>query len=164
MKKFVGSFCLFATVSLSAFGNSGTLTSELKELRAEKRRIANYANELGALARNQHLTSWETHAIALSSLKTAINASAQRLARLQASEPSLPRLAEVRNELAAIAAQVSELKLRLSEDRLTTRTPSYYNGVMKIVASAERSEDAAEKLLASARNASPASQTGAAAD
>ncbi len=159
MKKLMGVFCLFATVTFTASANNGQLSSEWKELRSEKRQIANVANELGALARNGHLTSWETHSLNLQILKDLVNSSSQRIARIQAASGNAAQLSDLAKQLAVVANHVTDLKLSLNDNRLAVRTPSYYMTAMKLVSSAEASRANTEKVVASMLNARPAVQT-----
>lgn len=150
MKTMTGFVCLFTMLSINGFASSASVATELKELRAEKRRIADAANQLGALARVQHLTSWETHALVLSELKSLINSSGRRIERIQnIAGPSL-EVDPLRDQLSQVAAHVTRLKERMNDNRLVVRMPFYYTEVQKLVRAAEQSEVAAERLMASA--------------
>jgi hypothetical protein len=150
MKKLTGALCLFLAATFTASASNDKTAEDWKQLRAEKRRIADIAGELGALARNNHLTSWETHSLRLSELKTLINSSGERVARLAVNNGSSPQLNEIRQQLAEAANRVIGLKAAIADSRLATRTPTYYSDVMKFVSVAERNEAAAGKLIASA--------------
>jgi hypothetical protein len=159
MKRLMGFVCLFAAMSIGVSANSDKLAAELKELRSEKKRIAVMANELGSLARGQHITSWETHSLALQNLKEQINRSGRRLAAIQSSAGASVQVSALRDELAAVARQVNAIKQSINDNRLVTRMPSYYSDVMKLVDLAERSEKVAEKVIAAALAAPSATQT-----
>lgn len=73
MKHITGYVCLLTAVWLTASAYTDTLERELKELRSEKRRITDAANDVGALARAAHIDSCEAHAIALDQMKELIS-------------------------------------------------------------------------------------------
>lgn len=159
MKRMTGLVCLLAAMSAGAFANTDKLAAELKELRAEKKRIAVMAQDLGSLARGQNIISWETHAVALQSLREQINETGQRIARIQ-SQPGAPaQVATIREELAAVARQVAAIKQSMNQNRLVTRMPSFYNDVMQLVALAEKSESVAQRVITAALNSSSSTQT-----
>lgn len=160
MKKFAGILCLFATMSFTASATSNQLASEWKELRSEKRRIVNVANELGALARNGHLTSWETHTLNLQVLKELVNSSGQRLARIQSASGNAAEVAELSRQLAVVASHVTELKRSINDNRFAIRTPAYFTTAMKLASSAEASRASTEKVIASSLNGSSANPSG----
>lgn len=151
MRKITGIFCLFTAITASASASSFNLSAELKELTGEKRRIADIANELGALARTSHINSWQTHATVLSNLKDVINASGRRIQRIQEQGGASVDVNSVRSELANVAKQVQSLKESLAEDQNAIRMPAYYTAVMNLVRSAETSQVVAERLLASTK-------------
>ncbi|NWF85782.1 MAG: hypothetical protein HXY18_18345 [Bryobacteraceae bacterium] len=158
MKRITGYLCLLAAVSLTATANTDTLAGELKELRSEKRRIADAANELGALARTSHINSWETHAIALEQMKELINRSGARIARLQNLAGGSAQALELREQLAAVAKHVTELKQQINENRLAIRMPAYYWEAMKLVQAAEQSQAAVERVMNAALSRGAAKQ------
>lgn len=159
MKRMTGYLCLVTAFSLTASANTDRLAGELKELRSEKRQIAAAANELGALARSSHINSWETHAIALSQMKELINRSGARIARLEANAGGSAQVSELRDQLGAVAKQVTVLKQQINENRLAIRKPSYYREAMKLVRTAEQSQAIAEQIIRAALSRGPASQT-----
>ncbi len=158
MRKITGILCLLAGLTSVASANSFNLGRELKDLAGEKRRIADLANELGALARTSHINSWQTHAMTLADLKDVINASGRRIQRIQEQGGSTVDISSVRSELANVAKQVQALKESLSENQNAIRMPSYYTSVMSLVRSAETTQVVAEKLLASAKSAPSSSR------
>lgn len=159
MKRMTGYLCLLTAFSLTASANMDKLAGELKDLRSEKRQIAVAANQLGALARTAHINSWETHAVALDQLKELINRSGARIARLQANAGNSAQVLELREQLAAVAKQVTVLKEQINENRMAIRMPSYYWEAMKLVRTAERSEAMAEQIISAALSRGSMSQT-----
>lgn len=156
MKNFVGILCVLTTMSFTALANTNQLASEWKELRAEKRQIVSMAHELGTLARNGHLTSWETHSITLQVLKNLVNSSGQRIARIQASSGDAAQLSELSRQLAVVAHHVTELKSSINDNRFAIRTPSYFTTAMRLASSAEASRTSTDRIVASVLNATPA--------
>jgi hypothetical protein len=156
VKKLAGILCVLTTMSVTASANSNQLASEWKELRSEKRQIVNMAHELGALARNGHLNSWETHSLNLQALKELVNSSGQRIARIQASSGNAAQLSELSRQLAVVAHHVTELKRSINDNRFAIRTPTYFATAMRLASSAEASRTSTEKFVASVLNASPA--------
>lgn len=150
MKNVTGFVCLLVAGALTASASSDRTAEDWKQLRSEKRRIATVANELSVLARANHLTSWETHTIAMIELRQLVNSSGQRIVRLQSSGVSPAQLEEIRKNLAAVAMQLTSLKQAVNENRLATRMPAYYDGVMKLVQNAEESRKVADRVVSAA--------------
>lgn len=169
MNKLKLGVCALAVSAIlpAAYGSSLTGASverELKDLRADKRALAAEAGNLGALARVQHLSTWESHADRLTAMRELVNRSGKRIARLE-SEGQLTAaqreaVKAMREHLSPVAAQTEALIAKINESRVSTRFPAFHGEVQKLVAAAERSAQAADRAVEVALNGTGAGPSG----
>lgn len=133
----------------------------LKELRSDKRTLATKLDELNMLARNNHLTSWQTHAIVFDEVRDVINRAARKLDRLENQMDLLPAgkraAAEaIQADLARIAPEVQALMEEMRDSKLVTVRPDYTNRVRALANRAFEARKNTDRLVRAALNA-PAS-------
>jgi hypothetical protein len=123
----------------SASTNRAALSTQeaaqtLQELRNDKRALATKLDELYALARNNHLTSWQSHAILFEEIRAIINRAGARLSHLEPGMDAMPAgkqaaVEAVRSDLARIAPEVNALMNEMREFQLITLRPEYTSRV-----------------------------------
>lgn len=169
MNKLKLGVCALAVSALlpAAYGSNpagAPVERELKSLRADKKALAAEAGSLGALARAQLISSWESHADRLTAIRELVNRSGERIAWLenhgQLTAAQREAVKAMREHLSPVAAQTAALIERISGSRMSIRFPAFYGEVQKLVAAAERSAQAADRAVEVALNGKSAGETG----
>lgn len=161
--------CACALTASANSSHSAVTTQEaaqtLQELRSDKRYLSTKLDELNGLARNNHLTSWQNHAIVFDEVRDVINRAARKLDRLEGSLETLPAgkraAAEaIRADLARIAPEVQALMEEMRDYQLITLRPSYTARVRTLADRAYAARRNADRLVRIALNAPASQQTG----
>lgn len=169
MKNWMLGVCAVALTAVlpSAYGNnlSGSeVERELKDLRSDKLALAVEAGTLGAMARVHHLTSWESHAQALSNMRQLVNRSGARIEKLekngQLTMAQRDAVKAMRVHLEPVAAQTEALIGKINESRFFVRRPAFYREAQQLVAAAERSASNADRAVELALNGGTAAASG----
>lgn len=158
--------------ALTASANSSHSTASahdaaqaLRELRSDKRTLSTKLDELHGLARNNHLTSWQNHAIVFDEVRDVINRAARRLDRLEGKLEVLPAAKRaaaeaIRADLASIAPEVQALMEEMRNSQLITLRPDYTARVRALANRAFEASKSADRLVRVALNAPAAQQMG----
>lgn len=146
--------------SRSAFDAQET-ARQLKELRSNKRALTTKLDELSALARSQHLVSWQSKAIVLDAVKDLVNRSARNVRSLEMHFGALPAAKRaavegIAAELAAIAPEVNQLLNDVRENQLVAAQPGYGARIIALSNRAIEARKTTDRLVQTALSARPA--------
>jgi hypothetical protein len=131
---------------------------QLKELRSNKRALTTKLDELSALARNQHLVSWQSKAIVLDAVRDLVNRSARNVRSLEMQFEVLPEAKRaavegIAAELSAIAPEVNQLLNDLRENQLVSVQPGFGARIIAVSNRATEARKTTDRLVRTALNA-----------
>lgn len=137
----------------------------LQELRSDKRALATKLDELNALARNNHLTSWQSHAVVFDEVREIINRAGRKLSRLEAGMDMLSAgkqnaAGAIRADLARIAPEVQALMSEIREFQLITLRPDYTARVRALSDRAVEARKNTDRAVRMALNSTGSQPTG----
>lgn len=137
----------------------------LQELRKDKRMLATRMDELNMLARNNHLTSWQSHAIVFDEIRSVINRAGSKLAKLEGNLEALPAAKRaaaeaIRTDLARIAPEVQSLMEEMRDFQLVTLRPDYTARVRALAERAVEARRNTDRVVRMALNASATTPSG----
>lgn len=134
---------------------------QLMELRSNKRALTTKLADLSALARNQHLVSWQSKAILLDEVKALVNSSAMNVRSLEMQLEAMPAAKRaavegIASELAVIAPEVNRLLSDLRENQLVSAQPGYGARIIALSNRALEARKTTDRLVQTALNSRPA--------